>query len=184
MNRLALFCTVGLVALTLAAFVDHIRHRELPGKEPPAELTAPAGAALVAPPTRPPVEAVVETVDLDALRARVETSVLEPLRTQRLHAGSFSRVRMPAPIVDLEMEDEVRPPKEGGGNYIVFRVRERRGLEPRRAAGQPLAIGRIETTTGRIELAPGRVLDPSAVTFVGLADGLKRLGVREGKRPW
>jgi len=180
MNRLALACTITLLLLTVAAFVDHVRHRDLPGRvPPPVEPPVAASSGMDVIPTRPP-EAPPPRVDFAAVRARVETEVLEPLRTRRLGASSFSRVRLPDPLVELEMEDTVRPPREDGRPFVMFRVLERRGRRPEEAEGRLLATGRVDASTLAIELAPGAA-DGSA--FEDLEAGLVRLGVRAGDRP-
>ncbi len=216
MNRLSTFCALALAVLTLAAFVDHVQHHELPGKEPDA-------APLAATPTPESTPAIVEqpgvaaastaiissyasptargdsptqepqltpsprpAVDTKALKKRITGLILQPLRDHRMHAGTFSRVRRRDPIVELEIEEFVRPPSEAPPTFIAFRVTERRDRMGAKSVARQLAAGRLHVATGVIQLAPGATKKPADSAFEDVAKALVRLGVDKNakKFPW
>lgn len=193
MNRMALFCSVAVAALTLAAFVNHVQTSELPGGAPPQmppqippQVPSLAGAAPGGGvPTQlpePPPDATVRA----AIRAQVLRDVVAPIQASFERRGSFSRVRRTPTTVHLEMPEptEERAPREGGSEFVLFELESEGGRVLRSGERRTLAFGRVEVASGHVELSIVRT--PKATADVRLwqplDEALAQLGVKRGKR--
>jgi len=189
MNRMALFCSVAVAALTLAAFVNHVQTSELPAGPPPPMPpqvpslagAAPGGGVPTQLPEPPPDATLRATV-----RAQLLREVVAPIQSSFENRDSFSRVRRTPTTVHLEMPEptEERAPREDGRGFVFFELESEGGRILRSGKRRTLAFGRVELASGHIELSIVRT--PKAATgsrfWQPLDEALARLGVKRGKR--
>ncbi len=170
MNRMAVACGLAVAGLTVAAFVNHVQSAPLPGAEAPpprsevpplpenpvafladVEAAAPAAAGREpAPATRVPVP----TVDYKALQARIEREIVTPLRKRFLDRKNFSRVRLPEPDLSLHLRAPTRRERRGPTpTHVEFEIEQASGRLSRGSRSRVMVYGRVETATGRIEMA-------------------------------
>ena len=159
MNRMALFCSLLVVGLTAAALIEHRRAPEPSSIDSPPVVAAvlPAGAGAHTAPTGPQASAEVPVarVDRTALRAQLTREIVKPIQASFLERVNFSRVRMPARELFLELREETeeRAPREDAQEFVFFAIEQEGGRFRERGKRSTLARGRVHATTGRVELA-------------------------------
>ncbi len=145
MNKLALVCTVLLLALTGVAFV-HDRQAETAPAVLPEPPTPVAASAPMVQPSKAPKPLLTAAV----LKARVKTEVLD-----RLHSPEgverFSRVRIPSREFHLSWS---KPPHSQAPTP-TFELYENNNPFSRAMRRTKVATGHIDRTTGRITLTLG-----------------------------
>ncbi len=163
MNRMALATSLAVVLVTLAAFVNHVQTRPLPGEEAPpmterlpvlmplAAVEAPTPRAAESKP-KPPA---LTTAKRAAIEARVRKEIVSPLQKSRFNHRRFSRVMLPVRNLKLKMEDyAIHAPKEDAPEFVLFELQEVDELRTRvDKKARVLAHGRVQVATGTIELS-------------------------------
>jgi len=187
MNRMAVASALAVTLLTLAAFVNHVQTKPLPGEDPTAlpafeSSPPPAAAAAAGYELRPSMDVASTTALTPALLARLESElaeqVVKPLQLSVIDYRRFSRVLLPKRTISLRLEkNTIRAPKESGPEFVLFRLEDSRQRSSEEARRRVLAHGRVHLASGRIDMAAG-ALKPGPDAWEPAAKTLRRLGRR------